>query len=108
MTLSEAIAVFEEQKPGYLSEEEKRHFIELLDSLVASVPVIHRNEDAVLLIPEPFSELYTLFLKAQAELKWNEIQNFNNTNALFSSLFDEYKRQKMRTNLPFKKFLKIF
>ncbi len=107
MKLSEAINAAEEKKAGYLSYDEEKRYISLLDSMVSGRPVLYIDDDEELLIPEPFSEAYILFLKAQAELGLGEIENYNNTFILFRSLFDDYKRMKMRTGKTHKTELKL-
>ena len=96
MKLNEVLSGAEEQKPGYLGSDEAKRYLCLIESALCERPVVLGDGDE-LSVPEPFSEIYLLYLKAQAELKWNEIQNYNNTFVLLRSLVDDYKRFRKRS-----------
>ena len=95
MTLREAKIIFEERKPGYLSDDEQRRYIGLLDATLSGDPDFSGyTEDfsGELLIKEPYTEIYILYLKAQAEAKWNETELYNDTLSQFAALLSEYRR----------------
>lgn len=56
--------------------------------------------DLPLLVPPPYDELYGLYLFSQLDLYNREIQNYNNSVALFNAALDEWRQSYHRTHLP--------
>lgn len=56
--------------------------------------------DLPLLVPHPYDELYGLYLFSQLDLYNREIQNYNNSAAVFNAALDEWRQSYHRTHTP--------
>ncbi|MBQ5320915.1 MAG: hypothetical protein J6K88_02455 [Oscillospiraceae bacterium] len=104
MTLREVFGAVEKLRPEYLTEKEKFRAISRLECLLSENGEFRgfQEETEALSLPEEFSDLYILYLKAEAENKLEEYERCNNTLAAFSAELDNYLRYRRR-NAGFKK-----
>ncbi len=68
------------------------------------------NQNTVLLVPEPYSQLYQWYLMAQIDLANQEINKYNNHISLFNSAYLTYQDFANRTAAPKRKtkFFKVW
>ncbi len=116
MKLMEAIARIDELKHNTYSGEDKIRWISKLDGMVkelvldthaSTVPVAFAGYDentpgeTMLLIPEPYDELYLWWLSAQIDYYNGEFTRYNNSIALFNTGLSVYKELYHRKHAPF-------
>ena len=105
MTPNKAIEIVDRLKPNAYSEEDKLRWLNELDGMVQSL-VIQTDEvkqysypedmDKELLIPEPYDNVYSLYLEAQIDYHNREYDYYNNSAMRFEALFSEYKKDYIR------------
>lgn len=113
MTLQEAIEKCDKLKPNQYDEEEKTGWINELElRVVRDILQKHEGyeeyvfmpyepgEEAVLIVPEPYSSMYVKFLFCQVDLYNTEIDRYNNSAALFNAIFADYQSFFRRTHMP--------
>lgn len=119
MTLDEAIARCDALKPNQYSPDEKIQWLSTLDGMIwHEILAVHEAAEGetlpaafagytgetdratVLLAAEPYSDLYPKYLAAQIDFCNAEFGRFNNSAALFNSVYDDYSRWYNRTHAP--------
>ncbi|MBR5322171.1 MAG: hypothetical protein IKU48_01315 [Clostridia bacterium] len=115
MTLKEAIVKFDTEKSNNIPDELKIGWLSSLDSSVFHTLVLtHDNpnnisfspynvdtpEDTVLLIPEPFCDIYFHYLAIKSDLYYSDINKYNVDLTLYSSLYLEFERYYNRNYMP--------
>lgn len=58
------------------------------------------DQEAVLLVPEPYAEMYVRWLEAQIDLANMETEAFNASNEVFESLYSEFRNAYNRSHMP--------
>lgn len=115
MTIQEAIDQVNDLKPNYYNDEHKVRWLSRLDKQIRR-EIIDTHEDApeeeftgydtetdtdtVLLVPEPYDEVYIHWLAAQIDLNNAEYEKFNNSNALFAAAYNAYASAYNRAHMP--------
>lgn len=61
------------------------------------------DKETVLLIPDPFSKIYTDYLAMRSDLYYGDIARYNNDLYLYSSAYGEFENYMCRNYLPVKK-----
>lgn len=61
------------------------------------------SDETVLLVPDPYSELYIRYLAMKNDLFLNDISSYNNDTALFGSAYSDFANYFNRTFKPKKK-----
>lgn len=100
MTIRNAISVIdadypntfdEERKTGWISRCEKQIISEIMLLNPADYDDYHWAYDAdrELAMPEPYAQLYTLYVIAQMHLAYHEADNYQNTMQLFNRVWTE-------------------
>ena len=119
MTIQEALARCDGQKPNAYSEAEKIRWLSDLDGLVLQEIIrTHENKDGIgaeyagydpeeagiqsqtLLIPEPYSDVYIKYLFAQIDFANAEFARYNNSAMLYNTAYQAYANFYNRTHLP--------
>lgn len=118
MTIHEAIAEVDEVKPNTYGQAEKIRWLSRLDARVQQeILDTHEYNDGEeppeyegygpdtdgeteLLVPSPHDEIYVLWLEAQIDYANREYDSFNNSNAMFESVFGAFRNAYNRTHLP--------
>ena len=125
MTLLECITRVDSVKPNAYTVEEKVRWLSYLDaSIKAQIIDTHEAEIVVeeeetekieevkglpyscdrltdeLLVPFPYDELYTAYLKAKIDEENGETVRYNNTASTFNTLLSEYARAYNREHMP--------
>lgn len=59
------------------------------------------DTDRELIVGEPHDEMYVLWLSAQIDWNNMEFENFNASNAMFESVYQDFKRAFNRTHRPY-------
>lgn len=106
MKIAEAIQKFDKLVYNDFSQEEKVKWLSQLDGTIKKrlidthcqkEPVIWEPYGAgtdlnatELLVPEPFDELYMVYLEMQVHRYMQEYGKYNNSAGLFHTLFDRY------------------
>lgn len=109
MTINKAIERLDAVKPSAYGDGEKAGWIAALDGMI-SLEVMHMEEavtydypedgDKPLLVAEPYDGIYELYLGAKVDFYNREYGSYNNSMTVFSSLFEDFKKQYIRTNMP--------
>ena len=100
-----------ERKIGWLSDIDRRVQNELIakheTAIVGIMPKMpfsgytaETDEETVLLVPEPYCELYRWYLEMQIDLVNMELAKHNNSLMLFENAWREYAGEYHRTHLP--------
>ncbi|MBQ8893376.1 MAG: hypothetical protein IJ043_03090 [Clostridia bacterium] len=104
MTVKEAITRADHDRRNDISETEKVGFLSELDLKIKNAildryegePVAFSpydvNEDATLLVPEPYTDLYLYWLQSKAALLDDDIDQYNAWNTLFQQAYDLFFR----------------
>ncbi len=115
MTLKEAIVKFDTEKSNTIPDELKIGWLSSLDSSVFHTLVLtHDNpnaitfspytpetsEDSVLIIPEPFTDIYFHYLSMKSDLYYSDINKYNVDLSLYSALYLEFERFYNRNYMP--------
>lgn len=58
------------------------------------------GEEAMLIVPEPYSTMYEKFLFCKIDLYNSEIERYNNSAVLFNAAFADYQAYFRRTHMP--------
>lgn len=61
---------------------------------------VNSNRDTVLLVPDPYSEMYFYYLAAQVDLNNGETGKYNNSKTLFNNSYLTYSDYYTRTHRP--------
>ncbi len=118
MTLKDAIVKFDTEYFNTIPDEIKIDWLSTLDSVIhQQIISTHQNpspvsfdgyseetpEDTLLLVPEPFSDIYIRFLAMKKDLYLNDLSRYNNDLVMYSTAFIEYKNFYNKNNMPLKK-----
>ena len=117
MTLKDAIVKFDTEFFNTIPDEIKIDWLSTLDSVIhQQIIMTHQNpdpqsfngynestpEDTVLLVPEPFSDIYLRFLAMKKDLYLADLSRYNNDLVMYSTAFIEYKNYYNKNNPPLK------
>lgn len=117
MKIQEAIAEVDSLKPNMYEEGEKIKWLSRLDSRIwQDIVLTHRrlegetpetftpytaqDGEKELLVGEPYDEIYVTWLAAQIDYNNMELDSFNNSNAMFESLFTAFRNAYNRSHMP--------
>lgn len=112
MKVSEAMIRATEMRPTAMSEPEKARIVEGLDLRIAemmantltpedrSVSGVWPETDRELLLPEPYCEVYTLYLAAQIDYYNRETDLYANDVAAYSAALSEAQAWWRQRNHP--------
>lgn len=117
MKIADAIAEVDNLKPNMYGKKEKIKWLSRLDARifeeivktheynegeeeVSFTPYGENDEEAVLLAAEPYDEMYVHWLEAQIDYNNMELDNFNNSNAMFEAIFNLFRNAYNRTHMP--------
>ena len=118
MTLREAISKFDRESKNNIPDEIKIDWISLLDSAIytdiiltheINTPVsfngytTQTEDNTVLLVPEPFSDIYLRFLTIKKDLYLSDISRYNNDVVLYTTAYRDFENHYNRNNMPIKK-----
>lgn len=114
MKISQVIATVNELKPNDY-EKEKINWLSTLDMQIKTEVLdgYEENEnlefngydqdvstETELLVPAPFDEMYIYYLLAKIDYHNNEFDKYNINITTFDTLFDNYRRNYIRTHKP--------
>ena len=109
MTPNKAIERANSVSPDAYSEENKLQWISELDGTVRRLVYKEKegepyrfpeDMDKELLIPAPFDTIYEIYIMSMVDFHNQEWGKYNNTAAMFHSLFDDFKKAYIRENMP--------
>lgn len=121
MTLIEAINRINVLKPNTYSQEEKVSWLSTIDGIIKK-EIIDTHEGAdevvfngyneltslstVLLVPEPYDDIYLRWLEAQIDYANGEYARYNNVVQAYNDAYSAYFRHYNKTHMPLgKKFM---
>lgn len=115
MTIQDAIIRTDALTHNTYTNSDKINWLSRMDSMVKRL-IIDTHEgaeavsftgyddgtdmDTVLLVPEPFDEVYLRWMEAQICYHNGEYDKYNNAIILFNTAFDAYKSYYTQTHLP--------
>ena len=115
MTIIEAINRTDALKQNLFSQEQKVNWLSKVESMIKRL-VIDTHEggenaaftgydkntptETVLIVPEPYDELYLRFLEAQIDYHNREISSYNMSVELFDAAYQSFADFYNRTHLP--------
>ena len=113
MTILDAIRRVDALRHNTFSQEEKVRWLATLDSRIHK-EILSTHEgcpdfrpytavtplDQVLLVPEPYEELYLYWLQAFMDFYSDEAGRFNQSMQLFKAAYDAFEADYNRTHLP--------
>ena len=115
MTIHEAISRIDSEYENSYSPERKIADLSRLDGLIKK-NIIDKHEggegvsfkgydentpaDTMLLVPEPFSDIYVFWLQAWIDYRNGDIDKYNNAIAMYQSLYDAYHSDYHGAHLP--------
>ena len=114
MTIREAIDICDRQKPNGYTQADKIHWLSQLDR-TAYDEVIARHEGAPdefkgytedtdeetrLLADDTHADMYVKWLFAQIDFANAEFGRYNNSMAMFNSLYDSWAKSYARSHMP--------
>ncbi len=113
MRLEEALSICDRMGPNAFRDEDKIRWLSELDGRVTrEIGDVHEgswtfegyDEDTppctVLIVPEPYSEIYPLYLAAKIDFMNAEFARYNNSVALFNAAYEDYAAYYKRTHSP--------
>lgn len=117
MTITEAINEVEMLKPNMYDNEWKIRCLSRLDERIyRDIILTHKRNEGEpevvfepykvedptreLLVDEPYAEIYVRWLEAQIDYSNREFDAFNNSNAVFESVFSAFRNDYNRTHMP--------
>ncbi len=118
MTLKQAIEKFNAERRNNLSVQMKTDWLSHLDSVIfEEIISTHDNpkgitfspyssntpEKTVLLVPDPYSDIYLRYLSMKADLYYSDITRYNNDLILYSAAYTDFENYYNRTYMPLKK-----
>ena len=85
-----------------LSDEEKEPFmVEIDGKRIFSFCAYNENDqEKELIVQEPYDEMYVHWLSAQIDWNNREYVGFNNSNAMFESVYAKFSSAYNRTHMP--------
>ena len=100
MTGHECITRLDRLKPNSYAPADKLFWLRQLEETVKreiidthelpDTPPAEDTEDGVLIAPPPFDEMYIHYLEAQIDYANGEFDRFNNSNAMFRSVYSAF------------------
>ncbi len=117
MKICEAIAICDRQKPNGYEYSDKVHWLDMLDRRIFR-EIIIRHEggaqsfggyapdvdgDQELLAEDAYADMYVKWLMAQIDFANAEMQRYNNSAAMFNSLYEEFSAAYTREHMPVQK-----
>ena len=103
MTLNQAIQRADELRPNSLEHELKAAWVRELEGRVADfmgLPFERAEEDAPLLMQEPFDNIYYLYVAAMIDVAQQDSDLYYNDSVLFNASFNRAKTVHLRRNIP--------
>lgn len=115
MTIAEVISKVDSLKPNTYSTDDKVDWLSNLDARVKSQIIDaheggeniefngYKSEDAELLVPAPYDEMYLRWIEAQIDYHNGEEGRYNNAIVLFNNAYEGFKKHYTRTHMPLSK-----
>lgn len=117
MTIHDVITETDNLKPNMFGEKEKIKWLSRLDARiyediictheynegeeeVAFAGYTEDDGEQELLVGEPYDELYIRWLEAQIDYNNMEYESFNNANAMFESIFRDFRNAYNASHRP--------
>ena len=117
MTITEALNEVNSLKPNMYDDEFKIRYLSRLDSRIykdiilthernedepeiAFEPYVVEDRERELIVGEPYDEIYVRWLEAQIDYSNREYEAFNNSNAVFESIYTAFQNYYNRTHMP--------
>lgn len=121
MTITGILDRVDDLKPNQLSQERKIEWLSELDAkFFGDIVQTHERDAAspeifmpyseaagntVLLIPDPYSEVYEYYLYMKMDLANGELTKYQNSKALYEAAWNAYARKYHREHMPLQRAL---
>ena len=115
MTIIEAINKIDAVNPNSYSQSDKIGWLSALDGIIKN-EIIDTHEcadevafekytddtplDTVLLVPDPYDEVYIYFLESRIHYENEEFGKYNNAVSMYNTAFNKYMTHYNRTHMP--------
>lgn len=115
MTIIEAINKIDAVNPNSYSQSDKVGWLSVLDGIIKN-EIIDAHEgaegitfekytddtplDTVLLVPDPYDEVYIYFLESRIHYENEEFGKYNNAVSMYNTAFNKYMTHYNRTHMP--------
>ena len=115
MTIEEALTNIDAVKPNSFTPEQMKDWLYNLDLKIYKEVISQHDmtgidefegydsetpETTTLLVPEPYSKLYTSYLESKIDYYNGEFARYNNTATMFNADYDEYTKWYIRDHMP--------
>lgn len=115
MTIIEAINKIDAVNPNSYEQSDKVGWLSVLDGIIKN-EIIDTHEgadevafekytddtplDTVLLVPDPYDEVYIYFLESRIHYENEEFGKYNNAVSMYNTAFNKYMTHYNRTHMP--------
>ena len=115
MTIMDAIGRLDVLKANAYSPEQKIRWLSTLDGRIKREVLDahegdagagftgydeHTHMDTVLLVPEPYDDIYILWMQAQIDYFNGEYRKYNNAMAMFETAFQNFQDDYRKNHMP--------
>lgn len=112
MTIKEAIDRADELKPNQFSEELKLAWLNNLDAQIhdeiikthegwdGEEFVPYEEDTQILIVPFPYEEVYTAYLKMKIDDENGDTQRYQNSVTMFNAHYDAWAKEYNKKHLP--------
>ena len=118
MTIIEAVNKIDALKPNNYTTENKVAWLSTMDGIIKK-DIIDTHEgadtvvfngydsntpiDTVLLVPDPYDDIYVRWLEAQIDYSNGEYGRYGNSMTMYNAAYANYERHYNRNNMPISK-----
>lgn len=108
-TMNSVIEYVDSVKPNVYEETDKYRWISTVEGLISAEvhgmaePVklsVPEDADKELLVPEPFSDVYALYVCSMIDFHNKEYEHYNNSALMFAERLEQYKAHYIRHHAP--------
>ncbi len=123
MTIMDALYRIDELKPNSYTQTEKIKWLSSLDGVIKReiIDTHEGGEDVVfngygeeadltteLLVPAPYDDIYLRWLESQIDYSNGEYRKYNNSIAMYNTVYTAFANYYNRTHMPIGKKFKFF
>ena len=99
VTMNKVIEMVDRTNPNVYTEEDKYEWLKTVDGLVAHEVLqteapdyeLPRDADSPLLVPNPYDDMYLMYVSAMIYLHNREYDHYNNAVLVFQQRYEQFK-----------------